>query len=120
MVLTETEKRDWETILAMIKPCMEGETDEQKTARFDQHAHWLASAIYYLQKACNDLSNLRDERVYRDNVSGFKEAANSFVEQLENAVMSLGDDAAQYAFKNAVSFAHNRIDEEKQEQNDGK
>lgn len=115
MVLTLTEKSDWERIHALITPAKDGETDEEKTARFDQHTHWLALSIYYLQKACRDLGNLRDERFYRDNVGGFKAAAERFVGQLENAVVSLGDDAAQYAFKNGVAAALERLHSEQQE-----
>ena len=115
MILTETEKRDWELILSTIPPCEKGETDEEKTARFDAHASWLATRIYYLQKACKDLGNLQDERFFKDNANAFKEAAENFVSQLEHSIYSLGGDAAQYAFKNGVSLALKRLEEEQTE-----
>ena len=112
MILTQTEKTDWELILSTIPPYHDGETDEEKTARFDAHVRWLTPRVYRLQKAAKDLGNLRDKRSFAENASAFKSAAGHFVRRLEEAVASLGDDAAQYAFKNAVRFALERLEEE--------
>lgn len=118
MVMTETEKRDWEQICDLILPQKDGETREEKTERFDQQVEWLGNRVYELRKESRALSDLRDGRPYRDIVGDFAECAKHLTAQLNKAVQHLGDEAAIYAFRFGLQQAKNREDFEAE--NEGK
>ena len=105
MALTETEKSDWQRVLDSIPPCKDGETDKEKTARFDRHTDDLCWCVHYLLEASSELSNLKSEFSLKCRLDDFEEWARKFQLYMNHAICELGDLGAQYAFKKGLSNA---------------
>ena len=112
MGLTETEKSDWQRVLDSIPPRKNGETDEEKTARFERRVKWISIRIYHAAKAYDSLCNSRSKRIFKDRFDDLRGEALYFIRYLDKVIGELGDLGAKHAFYEGLDLASEKIDNE--------